>query len=231
MRRLATVWVALACGAAATAQRADLLVATRQVQTEGRALAQAKLDGHPPAATAMAAFAERVDALVLRLRGDWPSWPMPDIARATMCLHEAFGALDRNSRRSSPAFDLLEAELRARPDAIDGWGRLLIVRGVMARDVGNTVEVADAWDRLWRRATGAKRIWLACEGARVLLNKCGQPARAEVHPLGQPVAEPLDVREADRLLGLRHDRRVPRDVQLLNTRCAAFKAREAPHRY
>ncbi|MFN9845226.1 MAG: CHAT domain-containing protein [Planctomycetota bacterium] len=201
MRHLATVWVALACGAAATAQRADLLAAARQAQAEGRALAQAKRDGHPPATTAVVAFAERVDALVLRLRGDWPTWPMADIARATMCLHEAFGALDRNSRRSSPAFDLLEAELRARPDAIDGWGRLLIARGAMARDVGNTVEVADAWDGLWRRATGAKRIWLACEGARVLLNKCGQPARAEAilsEALADLVATP-DWGEATRL--------------------------------
>ena len=63
-RHLATVWVALACGAAATAQRADLLAAARQAQAEGRALAQAKRDGHPPAATAGVAFAERVDALV-----------------------------------------------------------------------------------------------------------------------------------------------------------------------
>ncbi|MBM3963441.1 MAG: hypothetical protein FJ306_16330, partial [Planctomycetes bacterium] len=76
MRRLATVWIALACGTAAMAQRADLQMAARQAQAEGRALAQAKRDGHPSSAATMAAFAERVDALVLRLRGDWPSWPM-----------------------------------------------------------------------------------------------------------------------------------------------------------
>lgn len=162
----------LACtlAAVASAQRAAMLAEVEQLAAAARMVTDA---------TARAAFAPRVDEFVARAVADWSSWPAADVARVAKRLHPVFGALDRNTRSRQPAIELLEEELLRRPGEIDGWGTVLVWRGWVARELGSTAEVAAAWDALWRRAAGSKRVWLAIEGARVLINKCARPAQAE----------------------------------------------------
>lgn len=162
--------LALGLAVVVSAQREALLAEAPQLAAAARTVTDA---------ATRATFAARVDDFVARALADWSRWPAADVARVAKRLHGVFSVLDRNTRSRHPAIDMLEQELRRRPGEVDGWGTVLVWRGFAARELGATDEVAAAWDALWRRAAGSKRVWLAVEGARVLINKCARPAQAE----------------------------------------------------
>jgi tetratricopeptide (TPR) repeat protein len=181
MTRSAVVLLAAAFLAApAVAQREALLAEARALEAASRNV--------PADPVSQAGLARAADDLVARVRAEWSSWPSGDCARVARSLHTVFGSLGRNVGGLLPAMDLLEDELRRRPGSVDGWATALVWRGWTVRERGAANETALAWDQLWRRATGPKRIWLACEAARVLINKCGRATQAE-SVLGEALAE------------------------------------------
>lgn len=81
--------------------------------------------------------------------------------------------------RSEDLLSEVEGLLQRRLGPPHGASQLLRHRTQRSFGAGNRPSNADDWDAMWRRFTGAKRLWLAIEAARARINWHHQPAAAD----------------------------------------------------